>query len=265
MLRTCYEYVPRQSCIAAERTKNCRFSGRTQRHSLLQNASSAQQRRQFVPQAFFHKFSSWLLRRLCRRTRFIVCTGLKINFMAMANTGRVKVKGRLIKHGMRSFQIRKFNNKKKLIFRSLLDRSNMIKNSKNWKKLIFEAQFKRWLITRKKLKATLGSNRNLLYSITAVTQRYRNLILHNLHERRTIHYCFDSCCFQTISVLPLIFLEIFFKFSCNNSQLSFHFCPVFRSNSSQVFWKFSQIFFHISIRFSYDCLTDFNYFGNSVR
>ncbi len=25
MLRTCCEYVPRQSCIAAERTKNCRF------------------------------------------------------------------------------------------------------------------------------------------------------------------------------------------------------------------------------------------------
>ncbi len=27
-------------------------------HSLLQNASSAQPRRQFVPQAFFHKFSN---------------------------------------------------------------------------------------------------------------------------------------------------------------------------------------------------------------
>ncbi len=56
MPRTCYEYVPRQSCIAAERTKNFRFSGRTQRHSLPQNASSTQPRRQFVPQAFFCKF-----------------------------------------------------------------------------------------------------------------------------------------------------------------------------------------------------------------
>ncbi len=57
MLRTCYEYVLRQNCIATERTKNCRFSGQTQRHSLPQNASSAQPRRQFVPQAFFRKFS----------------------------------------------------------------------------------------------------------------------------------------------------------------------------------------------------------------
>ncbi len=30
---------------------------------------------------------------------------------------------------------------------------------------------------------------------TAVTQGHTNLILHNLHERRTIHYCFSSCCF----------------------------------------------------------------------
>ncbi len=58
MLRTCYEYVPRLSCISVERTKNCCFSGRTQRHSLPQNASSAQPRRQFVPQAFFRKFSN---------------------------------------------------------------------------------------------------------------------------------------------------------------------------------------------------------------
>ncbi len=43
--QTCYEYVPRQSCIAAERTKNCWFSGRTQRHSLPKNAGSAQPRR----------------------------------------------------------------------------------------------------------------------------------------------------------------------------------------------------------------------------
>ncbi len=54
--QTCYEYVPRQSCIAAERPKNCQFSGRTQSHSLPQNASSAQPRWQFVPQAFFCKF-----------------------------------------------------------------------------------------------------------------------------------------------------------------------------------------------------------------
>ncbi len=56
--QTCYEYVPRQSCIAAEQTKNCQFSGRTQRHSLPQNAGSAQPRRQFVPRAFFLKLSN---------------------------------------------------------------------------------------------------------------------------------------------------------------------------------------------------------------
>ncbi len=38
--------------------------------------------------------------------------------------------------------------------------------------------------------------------LTAVTQCHTNLILHNLHERRTIRYCFDSCCFHPISVLP---------------------------------------------------------------
>ncbi len=42
--QTCYEYVSRQSCIAVECTKNCRFSKQTQRHSLLQNAGSAQLR-----------------------------------------------------------------------------------------------------------------------------------------------------------------------------------------------------------------------------
>ncbi len=56
--QTCYEYVPRQSCIAMERTKNCRFSGRTQKHSLPQNVGAAQPRRQFVPQAFFLKLSN---------------------------------------------------------------------------------------------------------------------------------------------------------------------------------------------------------------
>ncbi len=56
--RICYEYVPRQSCIAVEQTKNCRFPGRTQRHSLPQNASSAQPQCQFVPQAFFRKLSN---------------------------------------------------------------------------------------------------------------------------------------------------------------------------------------------------------------
>ncbi len=56
--RTCYEYVPKQSCIVVEQTKNCRFSGQTQRHSLPQNAGSAQPRRQFVPQAFFLKLSN---------------------------------------------------------------------------------------------------------------------------------------------------------------------------------------------------------------
>ncbi len=61
MLRTCYEYVPRQSCIAAERTKNYRVSGRTQRHSLPQNGGSAQPQRQFVPQAFFLKLSNIML------------------------------------------------------------------------------------------------------------------------------------------------------------------------------------------------------------
>ncbi len=59
--QTCYEYVLRQSCIAAERTKNCRFSGRTQRHFLPQNAGSAQLRRQFVPRAFFLKRSNIML------------------------------------------------------------------------------------------------------------------------------------------------------------------------------------------------------------
>ncbi len=58
MLQTCYEYVPRQSCIATEQTKNCRFSGRTQRHSLPQNAGSAKLRQQFVPQAFFLELSN---------------------------------------------------------------------------------------------------------------------------------------------------------------------------------------------------------------
>ncbi len=56
--QTCYEYVPKQSCIATERIKNCQFSGRTLRHSLPQNASSAQPRQQFVPQAFFCKLSN---------------------------------------------------------------------------------------------------------------------------------------------------------------------------------------------------------------
>ncbi len=41
-----------------ERTKNCWFSGQTQRHSLPQNAGSAQPRQQFVPQAFFLKLSN---------------------------------------------------------------------------------------------------------------------------------------------------------------------------------------------------------------
>ncbi len=58
MLRICYEYVPRQSCIAAEQTKNCRFSRQTQRHSLPQKASLAQLWRQFVPQVFFRKLSN---------------------------------------------------------------------------------------------------------------------------------------------------------------------------------------------------------------
>ncbi len=39
-----------------------------------------------------------------------------------------------------------------------------------------------------------------LFILTAVTQGHTNLILHNLHKRWTIHYCFDSC---TISGLPL--------------------------------------------------------------
>ncbi len=38
---------------------------------------------------------------------------------------------------------------------------------------------------------------------TNVTKGHVNLILHNLPKRWTIHYCFDSCCFHTISVLPL--------------------------------------------------------------
>ncbi len=36
MLQICYKYVLRQSCIATERTKNCRFSGQIPRHSLPQ-------------------------------------------------------------------------------------------------------------------------------------------------------------------------------------------------------------------------------------
>ncbi len=38
---------------------------------------------------------------------------------------------------------------------------------------------------------------------TAVAQGHPHLILHNLHERGTIHYCLNFCCFHTISILPL--------------------------------------------------------------
>ncbi len=46
------------------------------------------------------------------------------------------------------------------------------------------------------------------FILTAVTQGHTNLILHNLHKRRTIHYCFDSCYFHAISVLPLCTAQI---------------------------------------------------------
>ncbi len=41
------------------------------------------------------------------------------------------------------------------------------------------------------------------FILTVVTQGHTNLLLHNLHERQTMQYCFDSCCFHVISVLPL--------------------------------------------------------------
>ncbi len=41
------------------------------------------------------------------------------------------------------------------------------------------------------------------YILTAVAQGHVNLIRHNLRKRRTIHYCFDSCCAHTISGLLL--------------------------------------------------------------
>ncbi len=74
--------------------------------------------------------------------------------MAMANTGRVKVKGRLIKHWMRSFQI--WNSiTKKIDFSSLLDDQTWSKIPKIEKKLIFKARFNRWLINRKKSTAPI--------------------------------------------------------------------------------------------------------------
>ncbi len=79
--QTCYEYVPRQSCITAERTKNCRFSGQTQRHSLPQNAGRPSHGSSLCHKHFFSNSRtsrSWLPRRLCRKTSSIVCTSLKI-------------------------------------------------------------------------------------------------------------------------------------------------------------------------------------------
>ncbi len=42
------------------------------------------------------------------------------------------------------------------------------------------------------------------FILTAVTQGHAKVISHNLYGRRTIHYCFNSFCLHTISVLPLL-------------------------------------------------------------
>ncbi len=79
MLRTCYEYVPRQSCIAAERTKIVGFQdehkGIPCRTMLVWPSRGGS----LCHKHFFSNSRTsclWLPRRLCCRTRSIVCTGL---------------------------------------------------------------------------------------------------------------------------------------------------------------------------------------------
>ncbi len=60
--------------------------------------------------------------------------------------------------------------------------------------------------------ALLGPNTREIaqthFILTAVIQAVTNLFLHNLHKRRTVHYCFVSCCFHPISVLSSTLCEM---------------------------------------------------------
>ncbi len=44
---------------------------------------------------------------------------------------------------------------------------------------------------------------NTLYSNSCKIQGHTNIILRNSRKRQTVHYYFNSCCFHTVSVLPL--------------------------------------------------------------